>query len=261
MVREIGENFYRTSHFQFEDRFDLIPKFRVTDQWKLGFIPVAFVSNVEVSLKCNGEEFEKIEEVEEEEVNGGPWIENGDNTWGAPPASVASHDTDRRTIIPRSAFLVHLESLFGFKPGTNLTIKIGMGRYKQLTAYERQELLCESVVPFIFPTLLRLRDTGLRVRFVLAITQSKNWERHEQVFTSAWNPASAQELTKNFFEVRTIQARAEVGAKTNAHSTSTVSKQKRRSSSSGQELTRYSVVVLRGPVRNRVYSGSRKSCD
>jgi hypothetical protein len=192
MVREIGENFYRTTCFQFEDKFDLIPKFRVTDQWNLGFIPAAFVSNVEVSINCDAHEFKKDDE--------DPWA-TAAHGWGW---DTECNDRVPKAI-PRSSILVHLESLFGFRPGTNITIEITMDRYRGINSDERQEFMCENIVPFLFPTLLRLRDTGLRVRFKTFVIMQCAWgDDILRVFTSAWNPASVDEFTKNFFEVSKV---------------------------------------------------------
>lgn len=59
MLREIGESYFRTTSFYFDDRFDLISKFRVTDQWKLGFLPVSFVSKVEFRIQCDQYHFKE----------------------------------------------------------------------------------------------------------------------------------------------------------------------------------------------------------
>jgi hypothetical protein len=48
MVREIGEHYYRESHFYFKEAFSELAKFRATDQFNLGFLPVHFVSEVEI---------------------------------------------------------------------------------------------------------------------------------------------------------------------------------------------------------------------
>lgn len=52
MVRELGEDLYRSASFYFENAFHLISKFRITDQWNLGFLPVSFISNVDVCVSC-----------------------------------------------------------------------------------------------------------------------------------------------------------------------------------------------------------------
>jgi hypothetical protein len=101
--------------------------------------------------------------------------------------------------------------------------------------------MCENVVSFIFPTMLRLRDSGLRVQFVLSVTPDHRL-RENKVFTTALNPVSVDELTKSFFEVRTLQSTAEIGPETNFFSTSTVSRRRKSSSNSGDSPTKSSVI-------------------
>lgn len=43
MRRELSEHYYRSVRFLFDTNFGLLPKFRVTDQWKLGFCPADIV--------------------------------------------------------------------------------------------------------------------------------------------------------------------------------------------------------------------------
>jgi hypothetical protein len=51
-LREISENYYRTSTFIFDDSKDVISKFLNTDEMGLGFAPKMFVSNIEIHIKA-----------------------------------------------------------------------------------------------------------------------------------------------------------------------------------------------------------------
>jgi hypothetical protein len=174
MVREIGKNYYQTTHFRFEGNLNLLSKFRATDQWKLGFLPVSFVLCVEVSIQCKGDEFERIQEIEEiEEEAGHGWEVPAVPSWADGGRSVIS--SVERTTLFKSDLLMELETLFSFRAGTTITIRITLATYKKPKLFERLEFMCENVVPVIFPFLQRLRDTGLRVRFVL-VTVHNSWK-------------------------------------------------------------------------------------
>lgn len=57
MVREIGEHYYRESHFRFQVECSELARFRAADQFNLGFLPVHFVSKVEIVVDCRKYKF------------------------------------------------------------------------------------------------------------------------------------------------------------------------------------------------------------
>jgi hypothetical protein len=181
MVRELGENYYRTTCFHFKNSLNVVSKFRVTDQWNLGFPPVSFVSNIEVAIKCNGHRFEGT----------------ADDDWAGSQGLRAN-----------AKVLLALESLFGFKTGTALTVNIYMSHHKELGEVEKLVSMDEDLVPLIFPTLQRLKETGLKVRLTIDTDRNSVWDPerpwdpdHPWKFTSAWNPTSLEDVTERFFEV------------------------------------------------------------
>ncbi|KAH6881546.1 hypothetical protein BKA58DRAFT_433331 [Alternaria rosae] len=70
--------------FQFKNSLEVIPKFRITDQWKLDFLPVSFVSIVEVVITCDGHNFQAYKENPWHEVPeqpGSMWDTVADDEW------------------------------------------------------------------------------------------------------------------------------------------------------------------------------------
>jgi hypothetical protein len=188
MVREIGENFYRSSCFVFHDNLAAVGPFRATDPWDRGFLPVDFVSKVEVSVDCNEFRFEHVDRA-------------GLNTTPNHPSSQASYNTKERRDTSlnhtQDYLLVQLESLFGFKHGTALTIRISSHDREKRTVLEEQEWMSHNVVPVILPILQRLKEAGCRVRLLLSVDTL--WG--VQTFTSKWNEVCLEAITKDFWEV------------------------------------------------------------
>jgi hypothetical protein len=108
-------------------------KFRITDQWNLGFLPVTFVLNAGVNTMCKGDELEKTELVELPPVpHASDW---GDVQWAAAPSPDKYALTHSR--MTKEDLFIHLEALFRFKAGTALTIMLTMGSQEQLNAFKR----------------------------------------------------------------------------------------------------------------------------
>jgi len=146
MRRELGERYYRSVRFDFGQNFDLLSRFRVTDQWKLGFVPAVIGTNISVTIDCENYDFDGLE---------APNVNTGD--WDTPPGNR-----------PRYKFLSRLEPLFGFKQGTKLSIKFSVGRCKKGDTLERQQWLCDTVLPFAFPSIHRLQGAGYNICVVLS---------------------------------------------------------------------------------------------
>jgi hypothetical protein len=188
MVREIGENFYRSSCFVFHKNLADIGPFRATDTWGLGFLPVDFVSKVEVSVDCNEYRFELVDRADIITIPIRPSFQASSET---------KKRTGRSTNHTQNYLLVQLESLFGFKHGTALTIRISSHDREKRTVLEEQEWMSYNVVPVILPILRRLKEAGCRVRLLLSVDTA--W--FVQTFTSKWNEVCLEAITKDFWEV------------------------------------------------------------
>ena len=195
MIREIGEHYYRASHFQFNVELSELAKFRATDQFNFGFLPVYFISSVEIEVNCGKYKFQPIGSAKDD-------------------ASVDEHQdqlrrklksSDRSYPKTQEDLFVELEYLFGFRPGTGITLRLMQTCNQTLTTrLKNQEWMCRRVVPVIFPVLQRLKDTNCRTRLLLG-TEIHGWsgEDYYMPFTSKWNPTSIEAITSDFWEVRT----------------------------------------------------------
>jgi hypothetical protein len=193
MVREIGEHYYRESHFYFKEAFSELAKFRATDQFNLGFLPVHFVSEVEIVVDCRKYKFWPISSAKDD-------------------AFLDEHQKQLRSKRNRCAWrgqktqedlFVELEYLFGFRPGTGITVRLMRTYHKiQATRLEDQEWMCHRVVPVIFPVLQRIKDTNCRARLILGTeTDSGPDEDGYMPFASKWNPTSIEAITADFWQV------------------------------------------------------------
>ncbi|CAN9314041.1 unnamed protein product [Alternaria alternata] len=201
MVREIGEHYYRESHFHFKEAFSELAKFRATDQFNLGFLPVHFISKVEIVVDCRKYKFWPISSAKDD-------------------AFLDEHQKQLRSKRNRCAWrgqktqedlFVELEYLFGFRPGTGITVRLMRTYHKiQATRLEDQEWMCHRVVPVIFPVLQRIKDTNCRARLILGMeTDSGPDEDGYMPFASKWNPTSIEAITADFWEhVETEHERA-----------------------------------------------------
>lgn len=158
MLRELIEYYYRSTCFCFGSEFHLIPRYQFTDQWKIGAPPMDFVTNVGVSVICDGSNFDATPSKKEF------CCKNTDIVWVA--ASCHLHD-HKPTNTRQDELLANLQTLFGFQVGTKISIKIHARRACDgilgELAYARN-----TVVPIIFPTLQRLSKRGYLVKVTLA---------------------------------------------------------------------------------------------
>ena len=155
MRREVSEHYYRSVCFDFSQNFDLLARFRVTDQWKLGFIPADIVTNVSVTINCEDYDFDGLE---------APTVDN--SGWGGDNSgSLSGHR-------PRHKLLSRLESLFGFKRGTKVRMQFSVGQCRKGSTLEKQQWLCDTVLPFAFPTIQPLHGAGYNICLVLSRADS-----------------------------------------------------------------------------------------
>jgi hypothetical protein len=162
--REMIEFYYRSNLFLFGDNFDQLPKFRVTDQWKLGFLPADLVTNVGVQVDCGGYDFDGLIPLPDVSYN---------SAWDASP----------RPRDPPRVLLSKLEQLFGFKTGTKVSIKFFVDdEAREGTILEVQEWLCDTVLAVVLPSIRRLASVGHVLRIILTKRNSNNDYVAEQDF-------------------------------------------------------------------------------
>jgi hypothetical protein len=154
--RELSEHYYRSNLFSFGDSFDLLSKFRVTDQWNLGFVPADVVTNVGVQIDCDGYDFDGLKSLQDPSPN--------NDVWGGATSN-------RRK--PHSTLFLSLDQLSGFKKGTKVSIKFFVDNSgRGGTAGEVQQWLCDTVLPIVLPGVHRLISAGYVIHVVLAKTES-----------------------------------------------------------------------------------------
>jgi hypothetical protein len=154
--RELSEYYYRSNCFLFSDKFELLPRFRVTDQWKLGFVPADVIANVGVSISCADYDFKGLVPLSKPDRNSSAWDYDG---WGG---DISPRD-------PCSVLLSKLEQLFGFKKGTRVSMKFIVGKGKKKgTTLEVKQWLCDTVLAFTLPSIQRLASNGYVLRIILA---------------------------------------------------------------------------------------------
>jgi hypothetical protein len=167
MLHEMIEQYYRSSAFQFNGRFDLIPLFQTTDQWNIGFVPADFITNVQVSISCDSLEF-NAPHIKKSRIrrSGSP------DAWGMFDDSIYRCQCSGRgssTPLYFEGTVANLQTLFGFRQGTNISILFSVDT-QDIELYDGVAFLREQVIPAVFATLQRLQRSGyrLKTKFVVA---------------------------------------------------------------------------------------------
>jgi hypothetical protein len=155
--REMSEHYYRSVLFLFDDEFNLLSKFRVADQWKLGFVPADLATNIGVHINCGAYDFDGLKSLPQSQPSNNTNAWNTGDGWNSPNPHK-----------DRSVLLANLEQLFGFKKGTKISIKFSVNKAeKGGTTLDVQQWLCDTVLTFVRPSLERLTSTGCSVRIIL----------------------------------------------------------------------------------------------
>ncbi|KAI8931798.1 hypothetical protein NX059_011435 [Plenodomus lindquistii] len=134
---ELREELYRNTCIDFADQLHDIASFRTKDEWTVGFAPVDFNLSIAVSVKCARYTFKNVIRRPRD------WTALG--------------------VVPTEDLTTKLETLFGFKTGTKVAIKLLVTTGSLEPPLESDPWLCDEVLPFIFPTLRRLADAGTKV--------------------------------------------------------------------------------------------------
>lgn len=145
MHQELGEHFFRSTYFTFGPTMtclDLIPKFRMVDEAKLGYVPAYFVAHVQIDINCDN-------------LRASRWT-NPDE-W----------DTHKKTRKFDSDILSNLELLFGFQQGTKLLLRFRKSSDDSdswsASYLDDLDWLCENIAPLISPTVQRYNVAGYGV--------------------------------------------------------------------------------------------------
>jgi hypothetical protein len=122
--RNMIEHYYRSVLFHFHEWFALLPSFRLTDQWKVGVLPADIIMNIAVDVLCHRHNFNGLDPKSSDNSINGWW--GGRQYW----------DRSRKETL---GFLLELEHIFGFAPGTKVTISVISGSHKTGTPIYIQE--------------------------------------------------------------------------------------------------------------------------
>lgn len=161
MLRQLSEHYYRTVLFLFEADCELLPKFWITDQWGLRFIPGDIATNIGISVNCASYGFAGIESILRDESDSANPNNGG---WGA--TTSAWGDSSAPAPKPCEALSLSLEHLFGFRAGTNISIRFSVETINKRNCLDGQQWMCEAVMPVLLSTLQRLKVVGYKLRIV-----------------------------------------------------------------------------------------------
>lgn len=201
MIREIGERYYHCTTFQFGDNTKLIEKFKCQVHWGFPFSPVSFIMNLGVHICCALGELKAPDGISGELLDDELWkINDLERRWTNPKVYIGITETALAIMKPQQV-LLHLESLFGFRAGTTITVGLGVPQYAHIYDLKRHKSFCNKVVPLIFPTIQRLKDAGIHIRCRFNMYPTCTNTGVCTMFTSVWNPASAEELSEEYRKV------------------------------------------------------------
>ncbi|KAH7069772.1 hypothetical protein BKA63DRAFT_555971 [Paraphoma chrysanthemicola] len=178
MFPELIEQYFQSTRFNFDAELYLVPRFQFTDQWNIGNTPADFITSIGVSIACSGTALNFDAAFSKKKLCRGYTDLSGYDL-------CAHSDYEPPQNTRRTQLLANLQSLFGFKSGTKISIRIRTcgvdnGILGEL-AYAR-----DTVIPIILSTLQRLSKSGLVVKVVLAeATSSYGWTVPEFVVDGA----------------------------------------------------------------------------
>lgn len=155
-MRELAGQYFQSACFDFGDDWSFIQKFRITDQWKLGWVPGEFATNIKIILDCSEHVYKEWPVVERDTWHsaGAGWDMTQEPEW----------DPFKKTR-PRSELLEATENLFGFKRGTKIKVQLQTSHSKREPPPSEEQIF-RAMAQIIFPTLRRLFDAGIIVTLV-----------------------------------------------------------------------------------------------
>ncbi|KAH4981293.1 hypothetical protein HBI76_171810 [Parastagonospora nodorum] len=197
MLRELSEHYYRTVLFLFAADCELLPKFRITDQWGLGFVPGDIATNIGISIDRASYAFADIELILRDDSSSA----NANISWSAWDIDSTP---DRK---PCEALSLDLEHLFGFRAGTNIFIQVSVETIKKRSLLENQQWMCDAVMPILLSTLQRLKVAGYKLKIVLSSKERWAFSRDtEDDFTFSGQKLDMDVMQSSFglFKVRAL---------------------------------------------------------
>jgi hypothetical protein len=161
VLSELLQHYYRSTRFKFGSAYELIPQFQYTNQWPLETVPADFVTNVNIIVACSGMGNHSVHGSLGQSSSPSEFI-----SWSSLDGGETSHQCQCLPTSLRVKVLSGLQTLFGFKPGTRISIEI---HSDEIVGGPPQELefLRDSFIPIIFPTLQRLHQNGYVIEVLL----------------------------------------------------------------------------------------------
>lgn len=155
--QELVEHYLSSTCFLFAGMWSFMPRFRNTDQWKLGWVPRDFVTNVQIALECTLYLMtdEKRKALEES-------MKAAQSVIGTDVDEYAYWD---HVSYPSSELLKAMKDLFNFKQGTKINIGLYDGSNSE--EFELKSRVFRTMAPIISRTLQRLVEAGYGVKVVL----------------------------------------------------------------------------------------------
>lgn len=200
VTRELAEHYFRTVTFQFGTTWSWMPRFRITDQWNLGWVPGEFIANVALTINCR--EYimgaNKVDLDESWDPNA-PWVTD---------EARQRIEVDRSNVsFPSSKLLQSLEDLFAFRQGTRFCIDLVISGYDPgQEPLEMKGRMFRTMMPIIFSTLERLVHEGFSVKIVLDRRPYPNMTPNLEIALTP-NNLDLEYLNEHFTQVSTFAER------------------------------------------------------
>lgn len=165
--REFWEHFYRCNTFAFSDKFNLLPRFRVSDPWNIGCVPATLPTNIQVVIRMDAYDIHMMR-------RDGPNYETlmnrckGYHRRSNGSARMCSKHS--LYLKSRRELLAELDILFGFAADTRLVLYIIPLDHDSEDPTSEQEEAFNLIFPVILPFLVRVRASGLKVHVLVEET-------------------------------------------------------------------------------------------
>ena len=170
--RELWEHFFRANSFEFHADFALLPEFRVTDPWNIGYVPGDLATHVKIDVPCSEYDANTIKSLKkqhEPRENRRDCRPNYHGGWAYTGSDAGSGKSQQgsKSLESHSELMLALEDFSGFTPGTKLSINVKPCWCVLFESPRDQEWACENIITLLSPSLERLRALGYHTRVVL----------------------------------------------------------------------------------------------
>ena len=172
MHREFWEHFFYSNSFEFHADFALLPEFRVTDPWNIGYVPGDLATHVEIDVRCSEYDVNTMKspkKQDEPRENCRDYCSNCHGGWAytGSDAGFWTSQQGSKSLKSRLELMLALENLSGFAPGTKLNINVKPYLHDWCEPLRGQEWACEKIITLFLSLLQRLRALGYHNRVVL----------------------------------------------------------------------------------------------